>query len=55
MMYQKGFLKGHANLLNQFLRISDWLLVALSGTGAYYLSNAYETFTAAGVQGLPRS
>lgn len=54
-MYKKGFLKGHANLLNQLLRVSDWLLVLLCGILSYYLSNAYETFTAMGVQGLPRS
>ena len=55
MMYQKGFLKGHANLLNQLLRLSDWILVLLSGNLAYYLSNAYDTFTAAGIEGLPGS
>jgi putative colanic acid biosynthesis UDP-glucose lipid carrier transferase len=54
-MYQKGILKGHANLLNLFLRASDWLVITLSGVIAYYLSNAYDTFTAMGVQGLPQS
>ena len=54
-MYKKGFLKGHANLLNQLLRISDWLLVLMCGILSYYLSNAYETFSAIGVQGLPKS
>jgi putative colanic acid biosynthesis UDP-glucose lipid carrier transferase len=54
-MYQKGFLKGHSNLLNQFLRMSDWLLITVCGFIAYYLSNAYETFTALGIQGLPKS
>ena len=54
-MYQKGFLKGHANLLNLFLRLNDWLLIMISGMLSYYASNAYETFTALGVQGLPES
>ncbi len=54
-MYQKGFLKGHANLLNLFLRVSDCLLVLVCGIFSYYLSNAYETFTALGIYGLPKS
>ena len=54
-MYQKGFLKGHSNLLNQALRLSDWALILISGNLSYYASNAYETFTAMGVQGLPTS
>jgi len=54
-MYQKGFLKGHANLLNQLLRLSDWVLILVSGILSYYISNAYETFTAMGVQGTPAS
>ena len=54
-MYQKGFLKGHANLLNLFLRLNDWLLIMISGMLSYYASNAYETFTALGVQGVPES
>ena len=54
-MYQKGFLKGHANLLNQLLRLSDWALILISGILSYYASNAYETFTAIGVQGVPAS
>ena len=52
---KKGILKGHANILNQFLRLSDLALVMLSGILAYYLSNAYDTFTALGVHGLPES
>ena len=54
-MYQKGFLKGHSNLLNQLVRFNDWLWVLMCGVAAYYFSNAYETFTAIGVQGLPKS
>ena len=52
-MHQKGLLKGHANILNQVLRLSDWSLILISGILSYYVSNAYETFTAIGVQGLP--
>jgi len=48
-------LKGHADLLNLFLRVSDWLLVLVCGFLSYYLSNAYETFTALGIHGLPKS
>ena len=33
----------------------DWLLIMVCGFIAYYLSNAYETFTALGIQGLPKS
>lgn len=54
-MYQKGFLKGHSNLLNHALRLSDWALISISGVLSYYASNAYETFTALGVRGLPTS
>jgi putative colanic acid biosynthesis UDP-glucose lipid carrier transferase len=54
-MFRKGILKGHANLLNQVLRLSDWLLILISGVVSYYLSNAYETFISLGVQGLPKS
>jgi len=54
-MYQKGFFKGHANLLNQLLRLSDWVLILISGILSYYVSNAYETFIALGVQGVPAS
>ena len=42
-------------MLNQALRLSDWALILISGILSYYASNAYETFTAMGVQGLPTS
>ena len=54
-MYQKGFLKGHANLLNLLLRLSDWALILMCGILSYYASNAYDTFTALGVVGVPNS
>jgi putative colanic acid biosynthesis UDP-glucose lipid carrier transferase len=54
-MIKKGFLKGHANLLSQLLRLSDISLISVCGILSYYSSNAYETFTAVGVQGLPQS
>ena len=54
-MYQKGFLKGHSNLLNQLVRLGDLSLIMISGVLSYYSSNAYDTFTAIGVQGLPKS
>jgi len=54
-MLKKGFLKGHANLLNQLLRLSDLSLIMICGVLSYYSSNAYQTFTAIGVQGLPKS
>ncbi|MGB5396569.1 MAG: hypothetical protein WBN96_05420, partial [Gammaproteobacteria bacterium] len=50
-----GFLKGHANLLNLVLRLIDLSTVGLSGIVAYFFSNAYTTFTAAGEQGVPHS
>ena len=53
-MIKKGFLKGHANVLNLFLRCADWSLVFACGVLSYYLSNAYETYTALGVAGLPQ-
>ena len=52
-MYQKGFLKGHATAFNLVLRLIDAVLVFSLGITAYYLSNAYETFTAQGVVGVP--
>ena len=52
---KKGFLKGHANLLNQLLRLGDLSLIIICGVLSYYASNAYDTFTAIGVQGLPKS
>jgi putative colanic acid biosynthesis UDP-glucose lipid carrier transferase len=53
-MYQKGFLKGHSNILNQILRLSDWSLILISGFLSYFVSNAYETYTAIGIQGVPK-
>jgi putative colanic acid biosynthesis UDP-glucose lipid carrier transferase len=52
-MIKKGFLKGQSDLLNIILRLSDLALVLLIGVVSYYFSNAYETFTALGVKGLP--
>jgi len=54
-MYRKGFLKGHASTINGFVRLCDLALIAASGVLSYYLSNAYETFTALGVTGVPDS
>jgi putative colanic acid biosynthesis UDP-glucose lipid carrier transferase len=53
-MIKKGFLKGNANTLNWVLRFIDWIFVMVCGIAAYYLSNAYEIYTALGVEGLPR-
>jgi putative colanic acid biosynthesis UDP-glucose lipid carrier transferase len=53
-MIKKGFLKGNANTLNLVLRCTDWLFVLSCGIVSYYLSNAYEIYTALGVEGLPR-
>ena len=52
-MLKKGFLKGHSNALNFVLRLVDLSVVLSCGVLAYYFSAAYDTFTAAGVQGLP--
>ncbi len=52
-MYFKGFLKGHANILNLVLRFSDLLAIAFCGLLAFYSSNAYEFYTALGVEGIP--
>jgi len=52
-MIKKGFLKGHSDLLNIVVRLSDVALVLFVGVVSYYFSNAYETFTALGVNGLP--
>ncbi len=52
-MIKKGFLKGHANALHFSLRLIDLLVVAASGATSYFFSNAYTTYTAAGVEGLP--
>jgi putative colanic acid biosysnthesis UDP-glucose lipid carrier transferase len=53
-MIKKGFLKWHANTLNFILRCVDLSVVLLCGIASYYLSNAYEIYTALGVEGLPR-
>lgn len=52
-MMKKGFLKGHSNVLNFVLRLIDLSVVLSCGVLAYYLSAAYDTYTAIGVQGLP--
>ena len=52
-MLKKGFLKGHANVLNFMLRLIDLLLVLACGVLSYYFSAAYETYTVTGVQGIP--
>jgi len=52
-MLKKGFLKGHANILNLVLRLLDLSVVLLCGVLSYYYSSAFETYTAAGVNGLP--
>lgn len=52
-MLKKGFLKGHANVLNFVLRLIDLLIVLLCGVVTYYFSVAYDTYTSAGVQGVP--
>jgi len=52
-MLKKGFLKGHSNALNFVLRLVDLLIVLSCGVLSYYFSNAYATYTAIGVNGLP--
>ncbi len=52
-MIKKGFLKGHASVLNFFLRCMDLSVVLFSGVMSYYFSPAYTTYTAMGVQGPP--
>jgi putative colanic acid biosysnthesis UDP-glucose lipid carrier transferase len=52
-MFKKGFLKGHSNALNFILRVVDSSIVLSCGVLSYYFSAAYETYTAAGVSGLP--
>jgi len=52
-MLKKGFLKGHANVLNFVLRLTDLLLVLVCGMLSYNYSAAFETYTAAGVHGVP--
>ena len=52
-MLKKGFLKGHANVLNFVLRVIDLSVVLTCGVVSYYFSTAFETYTLIGVQGLP--
>ncbi|MDT8283633.1 MAG: undecaprenyl-phosphate glucose phosphotransferase [Gammaproteobacteria bacterium] len=52
-MIKKGFLKGNSTTLNFILRIIDLSVVLACGALSYYFSTAFETYTAAGVQGLP--
>lgn len=52
-MIKKSFLKGHANVLNILIRLVDLSVVLTCSHLAYYFSAAFETYTAAGVQGLP--
>jgi len=52
-MFKKGLLKGHADVLNFVLRIIDLSVVLACGVLSYYFSAAYDTYAAAGVQGLP--
>lgn len=54
-MYRKGFLKGHASIINSIVRLCDLGLISACAVLSYYLSNAYETFSALGVEGLPTS
>ena len=41
--------------MNLAFRLADLLIITISGLLAYYLSNAYGTYTALGVQGVPNS
>ena len=52
-MIKKGLLKGHSSFLNLILRLIDLAVVLICGVLSYYYSAAYETYTAAGVHGLP--
>ena len=52
-MLKKGFLKGHSNVLNFILRLTDLSIVVVAGALSYYYSAAFETYTAVGVEGLP--
>jgi len=52
-MIKKGSLKGHANVLNLVVRLLDLLLVLACSVLSYYFSNAYETYTAIGIYGVP--
>ena len=52
-MIKRGFLKGHANVLNFILRVIDLSVVLICGVFSYYFSTAYNTYLKSGVQGLP--
>lgn len=52
-MIKKGFLKGHASALNVAFRLVDISVVTICGALSYFFSNAYATYTAMGVDGLP--
>ncbi len=52
-MIKKGFLKGHAAVLNHLLQLFDLCVVAASGVVTYYFSSAYQAFEMQGVLGLP--
>ncbi len=52
-MVRKGFLKGHANVINSLLRLADICVITLCAVGAYYVSNAYALFSSMGETGLP--
>ena len=52
-MVRKGFLKGHASVLNWILRCIDLSVVLTCGALSYYFSTAVVTYAASGVDGLP--
>ncbi len=52
-MIKKGFLKGHANVLNFILRLIDMSIVLLCGILSYYFSAAYGTYMAVGIHDIP--
>ena len=52
-MLKKGFLKGHANVLNFILRLIDLSVVLACGVLSYFFSAAFATYTNLGVEGLP--
>lgn len=54
-MYRKGFLKGHAHLINGFVRLCDLCLIAACAVFSYYYSYAYHIFAAQGIVGIPQS
>ena len=52
-MIKKGFLKGHANVLNFILRLIDLSVVLMCGVLSYYSSSAYDVYMDSGIKGLP--